>query len=111
MLRNDLDRRAPLNLEKLAMRRQCELLFIDSENSVHSFIGPKPFEGAMLQGIEGLGCQGGNRSLTLLLMDSTLFHVFSERLGVDILTTERKSGVIIVDPKVTIIGIFSPRGF
>lgn len=106
MVTNTLDRKAPLHLQKMAKRRLCELLAIDSANSVHSFLGTKSFDVDMLQGIEGLGCKSGNSSLTLLLMDSSIFHVFAERLGLDILNTKKNSGVIIVDPKVIKLFIY-----
>lgn len=100
MLKSDYDRRSPENLHKQMMRRKCESLFIDSEQAVHSFLGQKPFEVGQLQGIEAMGCTG-NRSLTMLLMDSSIYHVFAERLGVDILTRKRRSGVLIVNPEVS----------
>lgn len=100
MLRSEFDRRSPENLFKQMMRRKCESLFIDTDQAVNSFLGQKPFEVEQLQGIEAMGCTG-NRSLTMLLMDSSIYHVFAERLGVDILTKKRRSGVLIVDPEVS----------
>lgn len=103
MLRSELDKRSPANLQRQQMRRRCELLFIDAERAAQNdFLGNAPFHLDQLQGIEGLGCTG-NRSLTMLMMDSNIYHVFAERLGVDILTTKRRSAVFIVDPEVSFI--------
>lgn len=103
MLQNPLDPRSPVNLERQRQRRKCELLSIDTEQATqHSFLGQKPFHLDQLQGIEGMGCSG-NRSLTLMLMDSSLYHVFAERLGVDVLAAKRRSAVLIVDPEVSVV--------
>lgn len=113
MLRGDFDPRAPVNLAKQALRRKCELMHIEAtptneiampgSMSSSSFLGQKPFEADHLQGIEAMGC-AGNKSLTMLLMDSNIYHVFAERLGVDILATKRKSAVFIIDPEVRGMG-------
>lgn len=101
LLQNPLDQRSPVNLERQRQRRKCELLFVDTEQAAqHSFLGQKPFDLDQLQGIEGMGCSG-NRSLTLMLMDSSLYHVFAERLGVDVLAAKRRSALFIVDPEVS----------
>lgn len=99
MLRSAFDRRSPENLVKQKLRRRCELMFIDEEQvSQNSFLGQTPFSVAQLQDIEGMGCSG-NKSLTMLLMDSSIYHVFAERLGVDVSTAKRQSVVFIVDPE------------
>lgn len=103
MLNAAFDGRSPYNLEKRRMRRRCELLSIDAEQrAVHSFLGST--QGHQLEGIEGLGCTG-NRSLTMLLMDSSIYSVFAERLGLDIQATQRRSAVFIVDPEVSFLSV------
>lgn len=106
MLQSAFDRRSPENLAKQQLQRRCELMFIDTEQAASQnsfFLGHKPFTLDQLQGIEAMGCAAGNKSLTMMLMDSSIYHVFAERLGVDILTTKRRSAVAIVDPEVRAI--------
>lgn len=101
MWSGEFDRRAPENLQKQMLRRRCEFMLLDVEQGAHqSFLGQAPFDVEQLQGIEALGC-AGNRSLQMMLMDSGIYHVFAERLGVDIGTTRRRSAVFIVDPQVS----------
>lgn len=101
LINSEWDHRSPARLAKNLLRRKCELQFIDTEQSAqHSFLGPDPFNKEQLHGIEGFGCDS-NRSLTMMLMDSSIYHVFAERLGVDILRMPTKSAVFIVDPEVS----------
>ncbi|XP_058056815.1 thioredoxin domain-containing protein 11-like, partial [Anopheles bellator] len=91
------DYRGPKLLTKQYLRRQCELFRLAEDDGTHLFY-PEP-EGesdAIYAAIGGLSCKH-NKTLTFLSMDSTLYHAFSERLGVDVLQEPNQTVAFIVD--------------
>lgn len=49
--------------------------------------------------ISGLACQN-NRSLSLLALDSEMYHYIAEKIGVQLLDLENKTVVLIIDNEV-----------
>ncbi|XP_052871506.1 uncharacterized protein LOC128277097, partial [Anopheles cruzii] len=91
------DYRGPKLLTKQYLRRQCELFRLAEGDGTHLFY-PEP-EGesdAIYAAVGGLSCKH-NKTLTFLSMDSSLYHSFSERLGIDVLQEPNRTVAFIVD--------------
>lgn len=94
------DNRSPTNLMRIARRKQCERHY-SSRMLRHDAAGDTIFLGVNTDRqrndkIFGLACKT-NRTLSLLAMDSLLYHTFADRLGVDVLLRPNKTVVYIVD--------------
>uniref|UniRef100_A0A8D8BVJ9 Thioredoxin domain-containing protein 11 n=1 Tax=Culex pipiens TaxID=7175 RepID=A0A8D8BVJ9_CULPI len=97
MLDAEQDYRGPKLLRRFNSRRQCELLRLNElDNSEVFFHESEDDAGGYLDLVKGLSCKY-NKTLTFLGMDSSLYHAFAERLGVDVLNEPNQSVAIIVD--------------
>lgn len=100
MLDAEQDYRGPKLLRRFNSRRQCELLRLNElDNSEVFFHESDDDAGGYLDLVKGLSCKY-NKTLTFLGMDSSLYHAFAERLGVDVLNEPNQSVAIIVDHEV-----------
>lgn len=102
----DEDERSPWNLRRAAVRKRCELHLagqqLDAFPRVQFFdvaAGETEFER-----IAEMGCGSSpNRTLSFLAVDSSLFHVFAEQLGVDVLKKVGQTAAVIVDHEVRVV--------
>lgn len=100
MLDAEQDYRGPKLLRKFNSRRQCELLRLNEMDNSEVFFNESEDDAAVyLDLVKGLSCKY-NKTLTFLGMDSSLYHAFAERLGVDVLNEPNQSVAIIVDHEV-----------
>lgn len=88
------DRYTTKNLLRLQEELQCSLAHFRKLYHPAFFTSPN----ADSTSIEGLAC-ASNGSLTMLAMDSLMYHHFAESLGVDVLKAKRKTALVIVNPK------------
>uniref|UniRef100_A0A2M4A3I6 Putative thioredoxin/protein disulfide isomerase n=1 Tax=Anopheles triannulatus TaxID=58253 RepID=A0A2M4A3I6_9DIPT len=93
------DYRGPLLLTKQYLRHQCELMRLAENDGTYRFFpeaGERNATNAALDTISGLACKH-NKTLTFFSMDSTLYHAFAERLGIDVLQEPNRTVAFIVD--------------
>ncbi|XP_055639657.1 thioredoxin domain-containing protein 11 [Toxorhynchites rutilus septentrionalis] len=97
-LDSEQDYRGPKHLRKQLLRKECELLRLSELENSEKFFHEKheKQEIGYIDAIRGMACRY-NKTMTILGMDSTLYHAFAERLGVDVLHEPNKSVAIIVD--------------
>lgn len=102
------DERAPLNLLRQATRTLCDLHTAGEQ--LADFPRAQFFEvtdeWAYFQRVSELGCVR-NRTLSFVAVDSALYHVYAERLGVDVLGAANQTAAVIVDHEVcsSVVGI------
>uniref|UniRef100_U5ESM9 Putative thioredoxin-like protein n=1 Tax=Corethrella appendiculata TaxID=1370023 RepID=U5ESM9_9DIPT len=98
MLNSEFDFRSPENILKQHFRRKCTLLYLSELHGDNSnlFFEHSSEENDNLELIAGLACKT-NRTISIMAIDSNLYHVFAERLGVDVLNAENKTRAVIVD--------------
>lgn len=96
----DQDPRSPLNLSIRALHRRCQLLANGRrrESAQVRFFEPVT-DGEQFDRIAGLAC-AANRSISFVALDATLYHVFAERLGVDVLRRSDQTAAVIIDHEV-----------
>lgn len=94
MLDHEGDDHSPEAIAKYNFRRKCEMLRMAERKSEILFVDDD--DSLPLQLVSGLACKS-NKTFTLISMDSTSFHTFAERLGIDILEMENKTAAIIMD--------------
>lgn len=108
MLDGDHDERAPLNLQRQRTRMMCALHAAGEQ--LADFPRAQFFavadEWQNFRRIAELGCLR-NRTLSFVAVDSALYHVYAERLGVDVLRAANQTAAVIVDHEVRIDGIDS----
>ncbi|XP_049548711.1 uncharacterized protein LOC125959805 [Anopheles darlingi] len=95
------DYRGPHLLSKQYLRRQCELMRLAESDGTYRFFpdaGERNETNAVLDTISGMACKH-NKTLSFFSMDSTLYHAFAERLGVDVLREPNRTVAFIVDPE------------
>lgn len=95
-LTGDNDPRSPENLRENHLYHTCNMLKHSNSESPTLFFNPIDDNHDKLKDISGMACEM-NRTFTLIAIDSILYHTFAERLGIDILTRENQSAVIIMD--------------
>lgn len=100
----DDDPRSARNLMNRSMRKRCQILSSGRRGDLHPQV--EFFETVdhleQFERIAGLGCNV-NRSLGFVALDSTLYHVFAERLGVDVLAKSDQTAAVIVDHEVEFV--------
>jgi hypothetical protein len=93
MLTPEFDNRAPENIKRINLRRKCEMLQQADAADLMFYGNEDP---ANLRPITGIACKQ-NRTLSLMAIDSVQYHVFAERLGVDVLRRPNKTVAFILD--------------
>lgn len=100
MLKSEYDKRSPANLVEISGRKQCERHFsarmTKNDAAAETIFFDIVNEKERFDTILGLSCKS-NRTLSLLAVDSLLYHTFAERLGVDVLLRPNKTVAFIVD--------------
>ncbi|XP_053665338.1 uncharacterized protein LOC128714490 [Anopheles marshallii] len=100
MIDSEHDYRGPKLLARQNLRQQCELLQLAEAEMSNIFFGEPERQKESVDyysAIGGLSCKH-NKTLTFISMDSTLYHAFGERLGVDVLHEPNRTVAFIVDP-------------
>lgn len=103
MLCSAQDPRSPINLARLALQRRCELMVTGRRKQqlqprMEFFEAVPDWE--YFDRVAGLSCNV-NRSLSFVALDTTLYHAFAERLGVDVLARKDQTVAIILDHEVS----------
>lgn len=101
MLNVDQDPRSVVNLVNRGLQNRCQILAQGRRRELHPQV---EFFAAVdhrdqFERIAGVGCNV-NRSLSFVALDSTLYHVFAERLGVDVLSRKDQTAAVIIDHEV-----------
>lgn len=86
---------SPEAILKYNFQKQCEMLKQAEKNRKVLFIDEYE-DVSPLQLVSGLACKA-NKTISFITIDSSLFHTFSERLGVDVLELENQTSAMIVD--------------
>lgn len=95
MLKTEYDHRATMNLVQVAFRKKCEIMFGLNLDTPTIFFDSVTNASSFDQ-ILSLSCKL-NKTLSLIAIDSIVYHTFAERLGVDVLRAPNKTTAIIVD--------------
>lgn len=107
MLDADADERSPVNLRRHETRKMCELHVAGEQLADYPRV--QFFDVAnwtQFDRVAELGC-ARNRTLSFVAVDSALYHVFAERLGVDVLAQVDRTVAVIVDHEVCVCEILS----
>lgn len=95
------DPKSSLNLQRKWKQYKCQLARL-AEKIQSPIFSPSLFSSKPLASKEvnltGLACRS-NSSLTLIALDSLIYHQFAERLGIDILNKKDKTAVVILNEK------------
>lgn len=91
------DERSPENLLRLWVEEKCKLWTF--ANRYQKQIFPKQRKENSSTVIDGLACVN-KKTLSIIALDSLLYHQFAEGIGINILELKDKTAIAIVDKEV-----------
>lgn len=101
MLNPDEDPRSAVNLVNRSLHKRCQILSNGRRRELHPqvvFFAPADHRD-QFERIAELACNV-NRSMNFIALDSILYHVFAERLGLDLLARRDQTAAVIIDHEV-----------